>query len=125
MPLFNRELNEVADHIGRADFTIYLHTAAPSDGAPTNGRITIGGGVYETGATLTAAQITAAASGHIENNVAIPFGTVDEAAGTVRHCSAYRGNDPVGFWTLPATVLGVGDTFTINANSLDFMGSTS
>ena len=125
MPLFTRELNEVADYIGRSNLTIRLHTAAPTDASPTNGRTTAGGGAYESGATLTAANITAAANGDIENNVAIPFGTADEAVGTVTHWSAYRGADPVCYRSLPTTTIGSGDTFTINANSLDFMGSTT
>ena len=49
MPLFEIELNRVADDIGASALTIRLHTAAPTDGSPTNGRITAGGGLYPTG----------------------------------------------------------------------------
>ena len=125
MPLFNRELNEVANRIGRADFTIYLHSAAPTNANPANGRLTAGGGFYETGQTLAASDISDGANGNIENNVDIEYGTVDAAAGTTSHWSAYRGTDPVAFGTLPARILGVGDTFKINERTLDFMGSTT
>ena len=68
MPLFNVELNEKANRIGRSDLTIYLHTAAPSDASPTNGRLTAGGGVFETGQTLAAGGISVAANGDITND---------------------------------------------------------
>ena len=125
MPLFTRELNELADYIGRANWTVFLHTAAPTNGSPTNGRVTAGGGAYDSGATLTAANITTAANGDIENSAAIAFGTADAAVGTVNHWSSYRGGVAVAFGTLPSTTIGNGDTFTINANSLDINGSTT
>ena len=34
MPLFTRELNELADRIGRSDLTMRLHTAVPTDAKP-------------------------------------------------------------------------------------------
>ena len=46
MPLFTTELNRLADSIGASTLTIRLHTAAPTDASPTNGRVTAGGGVY-------------------------------------------------------------------------------
>ena len=49
MPLFTRELNDLADRIGRSDLTMRLHTAVPTDENPTNGRTTVGGGAYEAG----------------------------------------------------------------------------
>ena len=125
MPLFTRELNELADYIGRSNLTIWLHTAAPTNAIPAHGRTTVGGGAYEAGITLTAAQLTAAAMGDIESNVAIAFGTADEAVGTVIAWSAFRGSDAVAHGTLPSTVIGNGDSFSINANTLDFMGSTT
>ena len=48
--LFTRELNDLADRIGRSDLTMRLHTAVPTDGNPTNGRTSVGGGAYEAGA---------------------------------------------------------------------------
>ena len=125
MPLFTTELNELADRIGRSNLTIRLHTAIPTNGSPTNGRTTAGGGSFGTGATLAATNITTAASGDIENSAAIDFGTATADVGTVTHWSAYRGTDPVAFGTLPSTVIAVGDSFSINANSLAFNGSTS
>ena len=125
MPLFNTELNELADRIGRSDLTIYLHTAAPTNGSPTNGRTTAGGGAFVAGATLAAADISDAASGDIENTAAIDFGTATAAVGTVTHWSAYRGADPVAFGTLPSTTIANGGSFEIDSNSLDLNGSTT
>ena len=68
MPLFNRELNELADRIGRSNLTVWLHTAAPTNGAPTNARTNVGGGAYEGGATLLATQISNATNGDINNS---------------------------------------------------------
>ena len=125
MPLFTTELNGLANSIGASDWTIRLHTAAPTNGSPTNGRTTVGGGGYENGITLDDTDITNASNGDIQNNVAIAFGTADENVGTVTHCSVYRGNTPVGFVTVPSTAINSGDTFTINANTLRINGSTS
>ena len=88
MPLFNRELNALADHIGRSNLTIWLHTAAPTNAAPTNGRTNKGGGAYENGATLTAGNIGNASGGGISNTAAIAFGTADEDVGTITHWSS-------------------------------------
>ena len=73
MPLFNRELNELADRIGRTNLTIWLHTAAPTEGTPTNARISAGGGTYEIGATLLSSNISSASNGDIENSVAVDY----------------------------------------------------
>ena len=125
MPLFDRELNDLADRIGRSDLTIWLHTAAPTESAPTKGRTTVGGGSYESGATLAAANISAASAGDIDNDVDILFGSADEAVGTVGWWSAIRGSDAVSYGTLPSTTIGNGDSFKINANSLQHNGSTT
>ena len=125
MPLFTRELNELADYIGRSDLTIRLHTAAPSNANAANGRTTVGGGAFEAGKVLAAGGITVAANGDIRNSVAIDFGTADEAVGTVTHWTATRGADTVAFGTLPNTAIANGGSFEINANSLQFNGSTS
>ena len=125
MPLFTTELNELADRIGRSNLTVRLHTAVPTNGSPTNGRITAGGGTYGTGATVTAANISSASNGDIEVTADIDFGTATADVGTVTHWSAYRGTDPVAFGTLPSTVISSGDSFKINANTLDINGSTS
>ena len=125
MPLFTVELNRLADSIGASDLTIRLHTAAPTNVAPTNGRTTDGGGAYASGATLAAANITNASDGDITNSATISFGTADADVGTVAHWSAYRGNDPVAFGTLPSTVINSGDSFSINANTLNINGATT
>lgn len=125
MALFNRELNELADHIGRSDLRIYLHTAAPTEASPANGRVVSGGGLFQNGAVLAAAQISNAAAGDIRNLVAVPYNAAVGNVGTITHWSAYRGSDPVAYFPFEvATTINDGDTFTINANSLIFDGST-
>ena len=125
MPLFTRQLNESANHIVRSDLTMWLHTQEPTDADPTLGRTTVGGGAYEAGVVLAASDISDAMNGDFEGEVDIDFGTTDEAAGTVAWLSAHRGGDEVCYWPIPSTVLGSGDSFKINANTLDWMGSTS
>ena len=125
MPLFTVELDRLADNIGASDLTIRLHTSVPSDGSPTAGRTTTGGGSYGTGTTLASSDISDASSGDIENTAAISFGTATADVGLVTHWSAYRGTAPVAFGTLPNTTINNGDSFTINANTLQFNGSTT
>ena len=92
MRLFVREQNELADRIARSALTVYLHTAEPTDASPDNGRVTVGGGTYESGATYAAADISNASGGDITFNADIDFGTADEAVGTVAWATFYRGN---------------------------------
>ena len=125
MPLFDAELNRLADSIGDSDLTIYLHTAAPTEADPTLGRTTAGGGAYQAGATLAAVDITDAAAGDIENSAAISFGTAAASVGTVTHWSAFRGAAPVGYGTLPSTAINNGDTFSIDANTLQINGAST
>ena len=118
MPLFTTELNELADRIGRSNLVIRLHTAAPTNGSPTNARVYRRAVArYGTGATVTAANISSASNGDIEITADIDFGTATADVGTVTHWSAYRGTDPVAFGTLPSTVISSGDSFKINANT--------
>lgn len=125
MPLFGVELNRLADDIGASTLTIRLHTSAPSDASPTNGRTTSGGGSYVNGEALAASGITVASNGDIRNSGAIDFGTATADVGTVTHWSAYRGTAPVAWGTLPSTTINNGDSFSINADSLQINGSTS
>ena len=126
MPLFTTELNRIADNIAANALTFRLHTAAPSDASPTNGRTTAGGTGYENGVVIAAGDISAASNGDIEVDVDIDFGAADEAVGSVGWLSAYRGNSPVGWWVLPSTTtIANGDSFKINANSLEFNGATT
>ena len=125
MPLSIVELNRLADSIGASTLTIRLHTAAPTNSSPTNGRTTVGGGAYENGVALAASAISDASGGNIQNSGVIAFGTADEDVGTVAWWSAYRSNVFVAYGTLPSTTINDGDTFSINAGSLDINGSTS
>ena len=125
MPLFAARIDTMMDTLGAAAMTVYLHTAAPTDSAPTNGRVTGGGTGYTGGQVLAVADISDAASGLIENTAAIAFGTASGAVGTVNHWSAYAAGSPHSYGTLPSTTIGDGDSFTINANTLDFNGSST
>ena len=125
MRLFVREQNELADRIARSDLTVYLHTAEPTDADPENGRVTVGGGDYESGATVASGDISNASGGDISITADIDFGTADEAAGTVLFAVFERGSDAVGYIALPSTTIGNGDMFTINANSINFNSITS
>ena len=125
MPLFTVEENRIADDIGSADMTFYLHTAAPTDAAPTNGRTTVGGGGYENGIVIAASDISVAAFGDIDVDVDIDFDEADEAVGTVTHLSAYRSTAPVGYWDIEDTVIANGDSYKINLNTLRFLGSST
>ena len=126
MPLFTVELNRLADDIVSSTLTIRLHTAAPTNNAPTNGRTSVGGTGYENGVDVAASGWSSASNGDVNNSAAINFGTADEDVGTVAWWSAYRGaSTPVAFGTLPSTTINNGDSFSINQNSLAINGSTS
>ena len=84
-----------------------------------------GGGGYENGVSVPTGNISAASNGDISITGDIDFGTADEAVGTVTHWSLYRGTDAVAFGTLPSTAIANGDSFKINADSLDINGSTT
>ena len=125
MPLFTRELNALADRIGRSDLTIWLHTAAPTEASPTNGRTTVGGAAFENGVVVASGDISTAVNGDITIPGDIDYGTADDDVGTVAWWTAVRGSDEVGYGTLPSTVIADGDSFKINGGTLDFNGSTS
>ena len=125
MPLFTSKLNAMADELVDAAGTLYLHTAAPTDGDPTNGRTSSGGGAYDNGLATAAANFTAASDGDVENSVAFSFGTATAPVGTVTHWSYYKGANEYSWGTLPNTAIASGDTFSINANSLQMNGSSS
>ena len=125
MPLFTVALNAIADGLVDAAGTIYLHTAAPTDAAPATGRVTGGGGLYASGLTTAAASWTAATTGDVNNAAAFAFGTSTGPVGTVNHWSYLEGTDPIAWGTLPSTNIAVGDSFTINAGSLQLNGSTT
>ena len=126
MPFFDTELNRLANDTSSADLLVFLHTSAPTNASPANGRITTGGGLYESGATLDSTDITAAANGDVSNSASIPFGTVDENVGLPTHWSTYRNGSPHAFSTLPDDgAVNTGDTYTINAGSMQFNGEST
>ena len=125
MPLFGDELNNAADNIARAG-KVWLHTAAPTDSSPTNGRTTVGGTEYEGGFDVTAANWSAASGGDVQLDVECDFGTADEAVGTVTHWSfdPTTGDDGI-YGTLTSTVIAIGDSFKINTGTIQVNGSTT
>ena len=125
MPLFGVALDALANGLVDGAGKVWLHTAAPTDGSPTNGRTSVGGGSYEVGFTTSDASWTDASSGDVANAAAFAFGTADEAVGTVTHWSYYEGTNPIAHGTLPSTTIADGDSFTINANSLQINGSST
>ena len=62
MPIFSNELDNAADNMARAG-RVWLHTAAPTNADPTTGRTNRGGGAYEAGFAVTAANWSTAANG--------------------------------------------------------------
>ena len=127
MPLFTVELNRLADSMRSVAWTAYLHTVAPTDADPTNGRTAAGGGAYTAGLAVPVANISVAADGDFEITVDMDFGTATADVGTLSHASFYRGANPVGYVALPAPLRTIanGDSFLVNANSVDVTGSTA
>ena len=126
MPLFTEELNRRANGIrGTVAWTIWLHTAAPTDALPDNGLVTAGGGAFQAGATLAVADITMASNGDIRNDTEVDFGTATATVGSIIYWSAKRGAENVAYGPLPNTQVNVGDSFAIPARALRLNGSTS
>ena len=125
MPFFDIELNRIADSIVADALTFRMHTAAPTNASPTNGRVTGGGGLFASGVVVAPGNMSVAANGDVEVDIDIDFGTAVGAPGTVGWLSAYRGNAPVGFVTLPSTTIASGDTFLVDANSFQINGAST
>ena len=125
MPLFSVKLNKIADDELALAGTVWLHTAAPTDASPANGRTTVGGGDYEAGQAVTAANWTVAANGDVNISIDLGFGVADEAVGTVGWWSFVTPSENVGYGTLPSRAIGDGDTYKINAGTIQFNGSST
>ena len=125
MPLFSVKLNKIADDELALAGTVWLHTAAPTDASPANGRTTVGGGDYEAGQAVTAANWTVAANGDVNISIDLGFGVADEAVGTVGWWSFVTTSENVGYGTLPSRTIGDGDTYKINAGTIQFNGSST
>ena len=113
MPLFLEELNRMANYVVRDTFTFWIHTERPTDENPENGRTTKGGAAYENGRVISTHGIVAI-HGMVVLNEDVNFGTADEEVGLVTHWSVIRGSEMVLYQSLPPTVIGEGDTFTID-----------
>ena len=66
-----------------------------------------------------------ASSGDVNNVGTIDYGTASGAPGTVTMWTAFRGNAYVASGTVPTTTIADGDSFAINAGSLNLNGSTT
>ena len=125
MPIFNAELNRIANDISASDLTCYVHTAAPSDGSPTNGRVP---GL--SAQTLAASSWSAASDGDVAYNQDVAFGEVDSGNERIlSHWSLYRGSAPVAFGTISgdeaARTVAAGRHFTLNSGTIRINGSSS
>lgn len=128
MPLFTTELNARADAIARAGI-VWLHKGAPTNSDPTINRTTVGGGAYETGFAVTAANWTVASSGDVNISIDCDFGTADAIVSTVDDPVTHWSFDPTTggdglYGTLENSAIGSGDTFKINAGTIQANGAT-
>ena len=121
MPLFDVELNRLADSIVASDLTAWLFSGAIDMSDLTTNRI------GTASATLTAARWTNASSGDVTYQDAVAFGVLDAAAlQTVRRVLLRRGNALVSDHAMAADVpVAANGTFTLNAQSLVINGSTT
>ena len=126
MPFFSTYLDYLAS-IPRAEANgrLWLHTVAPTNINPANGRTNVGGGAYEAGMPMDEADWTDVANGDFSNAAAIDFGVADEAVGTVTHWSFIGANRNIGWGTLPNTVIAIGGSLSIDANALQLNGSST
>ena len=126
MPLYNEELNALADRIKRSALTCFLHTSAPTNGDTDSGRVTGGGTGYTNGQSVATADISRDTDGDLTVTADIDFGQASSDVGTLTNWSLFRGTSAVAFGTLPGnTTVNNGDSFKINANSLVINGTTS
>ena len=126
MPFFTARLNAMANALVNDAGVFYLHTAAPTDADPTNGRTSTGGGLFETGIVTAATDWTDASNGDVENSSAFDFGTATADVGTVTHWSYEEGGEPCSWGTLPTTTpVNDGDSYSVNPNSVQLNGSSS
>ena len=125
MPVFLAELNRLADRIKRSNLTLYLHTEEPTDSDNDKGRVTTGGGVYASGATITPANISRDSDGDLVVTAETDFGEATADLGTIAWYSLFRGTEEVCHDTLPSTNVKSGDSYSIDANVIKINGKTS
>ena len=127
MPLSNTELNRIADDIVVSALTVRLHTTKPAASSNgTSGRVTSGGGSFTSGVSVAASGWTAASNGDVNNDADIDYSTASGGdPGTVIAWTAFRGNAFVAVGDIPSTTIADGDSFKINAGSLNLNGATT
>ena len=125
-PVFEARINAVANDWTNAAGTVYLHTEAPTNASPTNGRVTEGGGTFASGASVTAGNWSVAASGDVSYDADVDFGTATSAiTDPVTHWSYYEGSLATAFGTLPSTTVASGDTYKINSGTIQINGAST
>ena len=129
MPMFDNELNRIADEVVAEPLRLYLHVdPGPSNADPDGGRVTGNVGGMFTGIDLAPTDWTDATHGDVQTRNAINVGTATARVGTLKHWSLVR--DPDGTpeyvcWsTLNETVINQGDTFEIPAGGIQINGDT-
>lgn len=121
MPLYDAELNRVANEISASAMVAYAHSAAPTNADADNGRIN------STGIAMTAGNWSAASGGDVQYDADVQFGVLDASnQQVVTHWSVFRGAAAVAFGSLasPITVV-AGGTFQINSGTIRLLGSTT
>ena len=125
MPFFTIELNRIADDVGMLTSPFACHLVLPTNLAPASGRTTAGGGVYATGQPLPPLTFPLPLMEKSGTPSRFPSVVAIGDVGTVIGWSAFRGAAPVAYTALPATTINSGDSFEIDANSLQINGSTT
>ena len=120
MPLADYGLNIAADAITNRTIQVRLHTG----NAGTNGTSNVITGAAE---DVAASGWGVASGGDASNTDAIDFGVLStNNSFDVSHYSTWDGSDFVGRESLTASVtVAANETFSINAGTVTFMGSTS
>ena len=120
MPLSDYALNLAADHLAGRTIQVRLHTGEPGNAGTANA---ISGAT----ADVAASGWSNAASGDVSNVAAIDFGVLSTTASNdVSHYSIWDGTNFMGSESLASTVtVAANETFSINAGTLQIMGSTS
>ena len=125
MPLFNRELDELANRIIRSTLTLYIHTEAPTEADPTAGRVVTGGGDY-LGRAMLSTEFTPATGGNgdVTNAEEMEYAKSTVAVGEITHWSLFRGTSAVAYGTLSPVTIGEGTILRIGAGVLKVDGVT-
>ena len=120
MPLSDYTLNLCATEITDRTIQVRLHIGAPGNNGLAN--VVLGATV-----DVAAAGWTAASGGDSSNVAAIDYGVLSTSdTVVVSHYSVFAGNNFMGSESMATAVsVAANETFSINAGTVTFMGSTS